>query len=143
MSDLSLRTVDITVKGKVFKLTENTLSDFAAFRDYIKTNRLKQVLEVTKGLSIGERSIFLNEATREIVSDAEIQVELQNIEGMLFMIYRSLLKQQPKVTLEEVAAMFNDISDNDLAAIQTIQTSLSKPDKEDEKNSKRVVEEKK
>ena len=139
MSDLVGRTVAFTIKGKSIKLSETTLADFAAFRDHIKTARLKQIFEATKDISIGERTIFINEVVREPVTDLDVQMELQNLEGMLFMLYRSMLKNQSDITLEEVFNMFTSFSDEDLAAITTVQSSLGAPDKEDEKNSKRAM----
>jgi len=139
MTSLSERTMEIKIKGKNYVITETKLSDYEAFRDLIKGKRIKQIIDSTRSLSIGERTVFLNEAVKEVVTDNELQQELVTINGTLFMIYRALLHKQPNITFEDTQNMFTGLSDKEIEEITSLQSSLSEPNKEEQKNSEGVI----
>lgn len=88
--------IPITIKGKEYKLGTYGVKDLADFRQYIKGQRVKILQEVI--IDSAERIELINKVMEGNVDEMK---ELSNMDGVRFMLWRSLRKYQPKMTLED------------------------------------------
>jgi len=135
--DLQEKTIEIEIRGKTYTLTETKLSDFLALRSHIKSRRLREVNSLEE-LSLGERAVIISDVVKMEITDTEVEQEADTLEGMLFLIHRSLSKKHPELTLEDVHGLFSHMIGEEIANISRIQTSLSEV-KDKRKNVKRAA----
>lgn len=105
MSELALKTTTIELSGKEYTFTETTLSDITAFRNHIRSYRLRAVMDASMGCTTGERVMMIAEIQKQVISDEEVFREMATIEGMIYMAWRSLLHVHPDITLEYTAEL--------------------------------------
>ena len=89
--------MDFEIRGKTYKLGVMTLRDIADFRNYIKAQRIQVVKTVT--MPVNERIKLMSEVLNSPVNEFE---EMQTMEGVIYILWKCLLKNQPEITLEEV-----------------------------------------
>lgn len=86
----------VTIKGKEYKLGVYGVEDLAEFRQYIKGQRVKVIQETITDRA--ERIELINNVMEGNVNEMK---ELSNMDGVRFMLWRSLLRHQPKMTLKD------------------------------------------
>ena len=89
--------IPITIKGKEYKLGIFGMRDLADFRQYIKGQRIKVIQDVI--IDKVERMEL-----EENILDSNIneQKELRTVDGVCFMLWKSLQKYQPEMTLKDM-----------------------------------------
>ena len=94
--------ISVTIKGKDYKLGIFGMRDLADFRQYIKGQRVK-IIQATI-VSMEEKLILINSVLDSNVNETK---ELQTMDGVTFMLWRSLQKYQPEITLADVDNMID------------------------------------
>ena len=87
----------ITIKGKDYKLGIFNMRDLADFKQYIKGQRIKIIQRTIE--SMEEKLILINSV---FVNDVNETKELQSVDGVCFMLWKSLQKYQPEMTFADV-----------------------------------------
>ena len=88
--------VEITIKGKEYKLGIFGMRDLADFRQYIKGQRVRIIRDIVTDMA--ERI-----ETENAIMDGKIDEmkELSTMDGVCFMLWKSLQKYQPEMTLKD------------------------------------------
>ena len=94
--------ISVTIKGKDYKLGIFSMRDLADFRQYIKGQRVK-IIQATI-VSMEEKLILINSVLDSNVNETK---ELQTMDGVCFMLWKSLQKYQPEITLADVDNMID------------------------------------
>jgi len=89
--------IPITIKGKEYKLGIFNLRDLADFKQYLKGQRIKIIQDVVVDKAERIESILT-------IMDGNINEtkELSTMDGVCFMLWKSLQKYQPEITLQDV-----------------------------------------
>lgn len=96
LEDIAGSGIEITIKGKEYKLGIFGMRDLADFRQYIKGQRIKIIQEsITDSI---ERIELINNILESNVNETK---ELSTMDGVCFMLWRSLQKYQPEMTLKD------------------------------------------
>lgn len=103
--------IPITIKGKEYMLGIFGMRDLADFRQYLKGQRIKIIQDVVtdKAERIESVNIILDSNVDEIK-------ELKTMDGVCFMLWKSLQKYQPEITSKDVDELidldnYNEIMD--------------------------------
>ena len=89
--------IPVTIKGKDYKLGIFNMRDLADFTQYIKGNRIKLVQKTVENME--DKLILINNIFDGNVNETK---ELQSIDGVCFMLWKSLQKYQPEMTFADV-----------------------------------------
>jgi len=89
--------IPVTIKGKDYKLGIFNTRDLADFTQYIKGNRIKLVQKTVENME--DKLILINNIFDGNVNETK---ELQSIDGVCFMLWKSLQKYQPEMTFADV-----------------------------------------
>ena len=88
--------IPITIKGKEYKLGIFGMRDLADFRQYIKGQRIK-IIQESIADSV-ERIAIIDNILDGNVNETK---ELSTMDGVCFMLWKSLQKYQPEMTLKD------------------------------------------
>lgn len=89
--------IPITIKGKEYKLGIFGMRDLADFRQYIKGQRIKIIQE-----SIPDNAERIKLIDNILEGNVNETKELSTMDGACFMLWKSLQKYQPEMTLKDV-----------------------------------------
>lgn len=129
---MDARIIEFTIKGETYKMTETTLGDFSALRDHIKQKQIKSVMAI-EGLEPGERSVLLSDVIRKPITDIEMGIVCDSMDGQMFLSWRALQTHHSELTLDDLMSLFGTGEDA-IKEMSAIQIALNAPDEEDEKN---------
>jgi len=118
--------------GKTYKIFPYTLGDYVALRSHIKSQRITDFLASAKELEIEERTKVLVELSSQTISEYELMQETQSPQGMIFMLWRALIKSDPNLKLEKMEDIIDDSSMEELLSITE---GLNKSDAEELKKA--------
>ena len=102
LEDITGSGISVTIKGKEYKLGIFNMRDLADFRQYVKGQRVK-IIQATI-VSMEDKLILINSVLDSNVNETK---ELQTMDGVTFMLWRSLQKYQPEITLADVDNMID------------------------------------
>ena len=122
--------IEVTIKGKEYKLGIFSMRDLADFRQYIKGQRIK-IIQATI-VSMEEKLILINSILDSNVNETK---ELQTMDGVTFMLWRSLKKYQPELTLADVDDM---IDLDNISEISNVLMNIGGKVKNSQKRAKKV-----
>ena len=94
--------IPITIKGKEYKLGIFGMRDLADFRQYIKGQRIKIIQE-----SIADNAERIEIIDNILEGNVNETKELSTMDGVCFMLWRSLQKYQPEMTLKDADALID------------------------------------
>ena len=105
----------INIKGNDYEISVLTVDDLAEFEKYIKSERLKIFLDVAKELDSKTKAEAIAAISAEHLTTEELAEEMNSMTGTRFFLWRSLIKKQPKLKLEEMGKLvdldnFNEVS---------------------------------
>ena len=89
--------IDFEIRGKKFKIGVMTLRDIADFRNYTKAQRIQVAKSVV--MPTMDRIKLMSEILNSPVNELE---EMQTMEGVIYILWKCLVKYQPEITLTEV-----------------------------------------
>jgi len=122
--------IEVTIKGKEYKLGIFGMRDLADFRQYVKGQRIK-IIQATI-VSMEEKLILINSILDSNVNETK---ELQTMDGVTFMLWRSLKKYQPELTLADVDDM---IDLDNISEISNVLMNIGGKVKNSQKRAKKV-----
>ena len=122
--------IEVTIKGKEYKLGIFSMRDLADFRQYVKGQRVK-IIQATI-VSMEEKLILINSVLDSNVNETK---ELQTMDGVTFMLWRSLQKYQPEITLADVDNM---IDLDNISEISNVLMNIGGKVKNSQKRAKKV-----
>jgi len=100
------RRKEIELGGKKWTFSELSLSDFAQFRAWLierreenKDKRRSRLIEEAKKIG-GIDPLKLLEQLNKPLTDDEVEMEMETVDGMGYLAYLSLKYHYPEVTLE-------------------------------------------
>ena len=102
LEDITGSGISVTIKGKEYKLGIFGMRDLAEFRQYVKGQRIK-IIQATI-ISMEDKLILINSVLDSNVDETK---ELQTMDGVCFMLWKSLQKYQPEITLADVDNMID------------------------------------
>ncbi len=88
--------IPITIKGKEYKLGIFNMRDLADFRQYIKGQRIKIIQDV-----VADKAERIESINTIMDSNINEKKELSTMDGVCFMLWKSLQKYQPEITLQD------------------------------------------
>ncbi len=133
------KTTDFEIGGKTYKLTETHLCDYSKLKSFLRSRMIAEVLDAAKGMNTREKIVLISEVLKSGVSEMDAQRELVTIEGMLFMIYRSMVVYQPEITFDDVMKMFSPEEIDKLEIASAVQEGLNAAKKKPVKKEKRAT----
>ena len=92
--------IDIEIRGDMYKIGVMTLRDIADFRNYVKGQRVAIARTVPMGEV--ERIKLMSEVLNSPVDE---MYEMRTMEGIIFLLWKCLLKYQPEITIADVDAL--------------------------------------
>ena len=108
--------IEVKVGEEIWKLAPLRIRDLAAAKARIRGNRRASYQEYVDSMPEGEQpsreeqQLEHDEIRRQFISDLEVgQWWISELEGMLWLIHRSLSKENPDVTMEEVEGKLSDV----------------------------------
>lgn len=111
--------------GKDYMLSQLTLADIAAIKEWERTSRVKAVMSAlaTPGHYVSDqvRAGAIAKAACEPVDEIQAQ---RGVAGMMFLIWRSLLRKHPKMTYEQCGVLVGDNVER-ILELRTLIDSLS------------------
>jgi len=97
LENITASGVDITIKGKEYKLGIFGMRDLADFRQYVKGQRIKLIQDTITNAD--ERIKIISGLLDGHVDEMK---EMSTMDGVCFMLWKSLQKYQPDITLVDV-----------------------------------------
>ena len=105
-SDKSLKgmippTLTVNIDGKAFELSELTIKDFADAEQFIKQERFEALLDWTrriKGVNLPD-NVRAKAIAEVMTTDVPLHEVMSTFSGQLYLLYLSLRKKDPEITL--------------------------------------------
>lgn len=101
--------------GAVFNISELTLGDMSALRDYVKGRKIAMIKSAFKDSA--ELTGLLMKTVSTAITDAEISDSMQELGTIVYLLHRSISKTSKDITIEQVA---DAIAINDMAQMPVI-----------------------
>jgi hypothetical protein len=111
----NVETVDYQFGEKIYTLTELTIGDMAAFRDYLKQKKMDTVRSTFEGLP--EKTAELLKVAYSPITDLDVQSALPELSSIIFLVSRSLVRKHPEMTVEKTGELIPLFSVNELRGV--------------------------
>jgi len=95
----------ISLKGKQYDLSVLTLDDLAEFQKYIKSERLAVFMEAASGLDSKTKAETMTGIVSTSLTAEDIMKEIRSMIGTRYFLWKSLIKKQPGLELEEMGKL--------------------------------------
>jgi len=95
--DISKSGITFSIKGKEYKLGVLTIRDLADFRQYCKGKKIKLIQETVK--EPRERIELISKVLDSPIDETR---EMGTMDGVCFLLWKALQKEQKELTLEAV-----------------------------------------
>lgn len=108
--------IEITLGERKLKVRRLSLEDvFSSVRARIKQEHVQNMIDISGNLTGEDKIEYLRRATQDINAGEDIEkavaARLGNEQGVKFMFYLAMRKDQPDMTEEEVNEMLSSYSD--------------------------------
>ncbi len=97
LEDISKSGVPFSIKGEEYKLGVLTIRDLANFRQYIKGKKIKLIQDIVKEPK--ERIELISKVLDSPIDETR---EMGTMDGVCFLLWKALQKEQKGLTLEDV-----------------------------------------
>lgn len=97
LEDISKSGISLSIKGKQYELGVLTIRDLADFRQYIKGKKIGLIQEIVKDPK--ERIELISGVLDSPIDETR---EMGTMDGVCFLLWKSLIKNQEGLTLKEV-----------------------------------------
>lgn len=121
LEDIVASSKKFTFGDKEYELSPIGLNDLAALREHIKGKRIGLIQKYVE--DVNERIEAMVKVTGSVVEETE---ELGDFDNLKFILWRSLVVKQPKITLEDVNEI---LLEGDLAEISAVIVQMIKTPK--------------
>lgn len=122
LHQLSDEGVEIKVRGKTYILSRLTLRDMAAFQQHIISERYALHCEHAAKMPAPVAAKVALQLLSSPIGDDDLGRRLETLEGIEFLVERSLQKKQPNVTIAGL-----DLGVDEMQEISSALTALSFP----------------
>ena len=116
LEDIAKSDITFSIKGKQYVLKVLTIRDLADFRQYIKGEKIKLIQNTVKDSE--ERIKLIQQIINSSVDEA---TEMSTMDGVCFLLWKSLSKENKELTLAQVDEMI-DLSN--IAEVSALLTQL-------------------
>ena len=103
--------------GKTYAIRPFSIGDYVALRNHIKSQRIAAFREASDDMEASERAAVLIQLASQTISEYDLMQEAAAPDGMVFMLWRALLKTDPELTLDGMGEILAGEDMNDLMAI--------------------------
>lgn len=134
LSDALATPIEIELGGKTYKAGIITMNDWAAFEAHAHNLHVDRIVETAKKV-YGDNPLpdsVLDRATKSL-TEQELDEYQSSVQGISFLLWRSLIKYNPNMTEQEVSGM---VVISDIGRIS--QKFLGLPESGSEKKTKPV-----
>lgn len=106
--------ITVELKGEVFKIKPLTIGDLSTFESYIRSQKIRDFLDVADSVEKDERLEVLARLAALPLGDEEISKAMNTMTGVQFLLWRSLKKSRD-IELEDMdkyvdMSNFEDVS---------------------------------
>ncbi len=102
LEDISKSGITFSIKGKEYKLGVLTIRDLADFRQYCKGKKIKLIQETVKEPE--ERIELISKILDSPIDETR---EMGTMDGICFLLWKALNKEQKELTLEDVDSLID------------------------------------
>ena len=102
LEDISKSGIPFSIKGEEYKLGVLTIRDLADFRQYCKGKKIKLIQETVK-----EPKERIELISRVLDSPIDETREMGTMDGVCFLLWKVLQKEQKELTLEDVDSLID------------------------------------
>ena len=107
LSKAAGRGVDVELDGKSYCLNPLTMGDLADFQAYVRSQRLKVLKDNMDGLPADQQANLILSIINTPVDGEQMEREMETSSGFRFLMWKSLGKSQPDLTIEAVGDMLS------------------------------------
>jgi len=117
--------VTVTIRGKAYKVVPLSVRDVAEFESHVRSKRMKAAMPAVAEMERSERLDLLRILASTPPTSLEVTEEMQSIEGVAFLLWRSLRKTAPSLTLEQAGDL---VDMNNVEEVSTVIQAVSGTD---------------
>lgn len=117
LTDALGKSVAIEIGGKSYQISPITIGDMAALEAKLKGERLSLFLANSAGLVPAERQNIIVRLCTSAIDEESVAAAMSSLDGVRFLLWKSLSKKQPKTTIEDVSELVNLTNINEVATI--------------------------
>ena len=128
LSQASGKGIEIELGGRKMKISPLTMGDLAEFQAYVRAGRLKSAVAALREMDASERMPIIRGLLKEPIADADMEAEMASPSGSRFILWRSLRRAQPDLTIEQVGDLVTteDVP-NLLAVVEALSGTTENP----------------
>jgi hypothetical protein len=97
-SDISGTDLTVTLRGQTYKVSPLRLGDIGEFESYIRSRKLKELLDAAGSLESGQRAELMKELLSTDVTADELDAESRKVSGVRFLAFLALRRANPEIT---------------------------------------------
>jgi len=103
LSDIAGTGLTVTLRGKAYKVSPVRFGDIAEFESYIRSRRLKELLDAAGSLEPAEKQEYIKTLLSADISAEELDAESRKIGGVRFLAFLALKRCNPEIQkLEQI-----------------------------------------
>lgn len=106
LSQAAGQSIELIIGEKKWKMFPLTVGDLAAFQEYLRNKRLAAAMKITGSLKPDQAVDLLGGIIRAPIDGEQMDREMETIDGCQFVLWRSLRRGQPSLTLDQLGDMF-------------------------------------
>jgi len=105
LGKMAAKPIEMKVGDQMFKVSPITVGDLADFEQYIKQIRLNQFLETAKNVGMKDemKMEMISRMLNRPFTNDDFSTELSTMSGIRYMVWRGIVKNHPKITLDDVS----------------------------------------
>jgi len=103
--------LEVTIKSKKYKLSPLGPGDMAAFKQYLRAQRLSWYREFGRSGDRVEDMQIMFDIVRRPIDDNDMVTEMMGMEGGIFLLWRAIHHNHPDVTLEALTTKFDSLQE--------------------------------
>lgn len=107
----------IKLKGKDYTIKPMTIGDWVEFRSYIRSKRIEDFAKASFVMDPVDKVQGMVMLASQTITETDIENEAITPEGMIFMLWRTFMKTDPELTMEDVSDLMQGEDVQSLAAI--------------------------
>ena len=112
LEDIAKSDIPFEIKGEKYFLSVLTIRDLADFRQYIKGEKIKLIQ-----ISIKDSEERIQLIQQVINSSVDQTLEMATMDGLCFLLWKSLSKRHKDLTLQKVDSMIDLDNINEVSAV--------------------------
>ena len=111
------RSLNLTLKGKVYTALEPDINELAMFESHIKSTRLELFIKASADMAQADRQETISAILKTPISNDEIQAELTSLDGVRYMAYLILKSSPGVISLDSMGDIIDLSNIGDVIAV--------------------------